>query len=160
VAKYATKATEGYGAALDAPIRERANLDRLDGQVPAHVRALVGAAWALGGRPELARLRLRQGRTCLGYRGHFLTKSRHYSTTFRTLRAARRAWTAIRRHGPGIPLDQDGRLMPPEGAVLVAAWEYQGRGYTTAADAWLAGCMGRQHREMRRVAREELSRVA
>jgi hypothetical protein len=160
VAKYATKATEGYGAALDAPIRQRADLDRLDGRVPGHVAALARAAWALGGRPELARLRLRQGAHLLGYRGHFLTKSRCYSTTFRALRAARRFWTARRRQGPTVPLDQDGRLLPREGAVLVAAWEYQGRGYSTAADAWLAGCIGRQHREMRRVAREELSAVA
>jgi hypothetical protein len=160
VAKYATKATEGFGAALDAPIRGRADLDRLDGQVSAHVAALVRAAWALGARPELARLRLRRGAHLLGYRGHFLTKSRRYATTFRALRAARRVWTAICRHGPAVRLDRDGRLLPPEDSVLVAAWEYQGRGYTTAADVWLAGCMGRQHREMRRVAREELSRVA
>jgi hypothetical protein len=142
VAKYATKATEGYGAALDAPIRERADLDRLDGQVPAHVAALVRAAWALGGRPYLAHLRLRQGAHLLGYRGHFLTKSRRYATSFRALRAARRAWVARRSHGPGVRLDRDGRLLPPEGSVLLAAWEYQGRGYSTAADAWL----GRLHR--------------
>jgi hypothetical protein len=160
VAKYATKATEGYGAALDAPVRERADLDRLDGQVPAHVAALVRAAWALGGRPKLARLRLRQGAHLLGYRGHFLTKSRHYATTFRALRAARRAWVAIRRYGPGVQLDRDGRALPPDGAVLVSGWEYRGRDYATAADAWLAGCMRRQYREMRRVAREELGSVA
>jgi Replication initiator protein, pSAM2 len=160
VAKYATKATEGYGAALDGSIRDCADLDQLDGQVPAHVAALVRAAWALGARPELTGLRLRRGAHLLGYRGHFLTKSRRYSTTFRALRAARRAWVAIGRRGPTVPLDQDGRVLPPEGSVLVAAWEYQGRGYTTAADAWLAGCMGRQDREMRRVAREELSAVA
>jgi Replication initiator protein, pSAM2 len=36
VAKYATKATEGFGAALDRPIRSRADLHRLDGQLPVH----------------------------------------------------------------------------------------------------------------------------
>ena len=160
VAKYATKATEGYGAALDAPIRERADLERLEGQVPAHVAALVRAAWALGGRAELAGLRLRRGAHLLGYRGHFLTKSRRYSTSFRALRAARRAWVAHRRHGPGVRLDRDGRLLPPDGSVLAGVWEYRGRGYATAADTWLAGCMGREYREMRRIAREELSSVA
>src|SRR6266508_1053616 len=160
VAKYATKATEGYGAALDAPIRSRTDLNRLDGQVPAHVAALVRAAWALGGRPELTRLRLRQGAHLLGYRGHFLTKSRHYATTFRALRAARRAWTAYRRHGPAVALDRDGRLLPPEGSVLVAAWEYHRRGYSTFADAWLARSLGEQARQMRHVARAELSAVA
>jgi len=128
--------------------------------VPAHVAALVRAAWALSDRPELTRLRLRQGAHLLGYRGHFLTKSRHYATTFRVLRAARRAWTARRRHGPAVALDRDGRRLPPEGSVLVAAWEYHGRGYSTFADAWLARSLGEQAREMRRVAREELSAVA
>ena len=33
----------------------------------------------------------------LGYRGHFATKSRRYSTTMRALRAARRNWKR-RRH--------------------------------------------------------------
>jgi hypothetical protein len=160
VAKYATKATEGYGAALDAPIRCRADLNRLDEQVSAHVARLVRAAWALGGRPELTRLKLRQGAHLLGYRGHFLTKSRRYSTTFRALRAARRAWTAVWRHGPRVVLDQDGRVLPPEGSVVIADWEYHGRGYSTFADAWLARSLGEQAREMRRVAREELSAVA
>jgi len=160
VAKYATKATEGYGAALDRPLRSRAELNRLDGQVPAHVEALVRACWALGGRRELAGLGLRRWAHMLGYGGHFLTKSRRYATTFRLLRAARRAWTARRRHGPTVQLDRDGRLLPPEGAVLVAVWCYQGRGYITHGDAWLAGHLAAQYREMRRVAREELSSVA
>jgi hypothetical protein len=59
-----------------------------------------------------------------------------------------------------VPLDRDGRLLPPEGAVLMADWEYRGRGYTTAADAWLAWSLGEQAREMRRIGREELSSVA
>jgi hypothetical protein len=160
VAKYATKATEGFGAALGRPIRTRADLDRLDGQVPAHVARLVRAAWALGGRQELVGLGTRRWAHMLGFGGHFLTKSRRYSTTFRALRAARRAWSAIERHGPVVALDRDGRALPPEGSVLVANWSYQGRGYTTFADAWLARSLGEQAREMRRVAREELSAVA
>jgi hypothetical protein len=75
----------------------------------------------------------------LGFGGHFLTKSRRYSTTFRALRAARRAWTAISRHGPGAALGCDGHPLLPEGSVLVANWEYQGRGYSTFAETpgWL-----------------------
>jgi len=158
VAKYATKATESFGTALDRPIRSRAELARLD--VPAHVAALVRACWQLGGRGELAGLKLRRWAHMLGYRGHFTTKSRRYSTTFRALRAARRAWVARRRHGPTVALDRDGRALPPDGGVLVAVWAYQGRGYTTPGDAWLARSMGQQAREMRRVAREELTTVA
>jgi len=102
VAKYATKATEGFGAALDRPIRSRADLDRLDGQVPGHIAALARACWALGGRRELVHVGLQRWAHMLGYGGHFVTKSRRYSTTFRVLRAARRAWTA-RHHGPNRP---------------------------------------------------------
>ena len=156
----ASKATEDLGGALDHPIRSRAELHRLHGQVPTHVAALVEAAWRLGGRPELSALRLRQGAHLLGYRGHFLTKSRRYATSFRGLRAARRAWTARRRHGPTVALDRDGRLLPPAGTVIVADWQYAGRGYTTAADAWLAASMAADHQQARRLAREELSRGA
>jgi hypothetical protein len=95
----------------------------------------------------------------LGYGGHCLTKSRRYSTTFRALRAARRAWAARRRHGPAVALDADGRLLPPAGMVTVAGWEYAGRGYSTPADAWLARSMAADHHQARQLAREELSRV-
>jgi hypothetical protein len=67
VAKYATKATEGFGAVLDRPIRGLADLNRLDVQVPIHVAKLARAAWALGGRPELAGLGLRRWAHMLGF---------------------------------------------------------------------------------------------
>jgi hypothetical protein len=160
VAKYATKATEGFGAALDRPIRTRADLSRLDGQLPAHIATLARTAWTLGGRGDLARLGVRRWAHMLGYGGHFVTKSRRYSTSFAALRAARRAWTARRHHGPTVQLDRDGRLQPPEGSVLIADWRYQGSGYTTFGDEWLARSMAAQARDMRRLAREELSSVA
>jgi hypothetical protein len=74
--------------------------------------------------------------------------------------AVRRAWAAMRYHGPGVALDRDGRPLPPPGTVTVAAWSYAGRGYTTIADALLARSLAQQHREMRCVAREELTAVA
>lgn len=37
----------------------------------------------------------------LGYRGHFSTRSRAYSTTLRQLRQARTAWTAHSTADPG-----------------------------------------------------------
>jgi hypothetical protein len=158
LAKYATKATESLGAALDQPIRAAADLERLE--LPEHTRRLVRACWTLGGRRELARLRLRRWAHMLGFGGHCTTKSRHYSVTFAALRAARRAWSAHRHHGPAVPLDPHGRLLPPPGLVTDAAWQYAGRGYTTLADAWLAASMATDHQEARRLAREELSRAA
>jgi len=158
VAKYATKATESFGAGLDRPIRSAAELDHLD--VPDHVARLVRACWELGGRAGLAGLGLRRWAHMLGYGGHFTTKSRRYSTTFRALRAARRSWQNRRRHGSAVALDRDGHVLPPEGVAVVALWEYRGSGYTTAGDAWLAAQMAVQAREMRRVAREELRGAA
>jgi hypothetical protein len=96
----------------------------------------------------------------LGFGGHCTTKSRRYSVTFAALRAARRAFAARRRHGPDVALDRDGRLLPPEGMFMVGDWQYVGRGYSTTADAWLATSMAADHQQARRLAREELNRVA
>jgi hypothetical protein len=158
LAKYATKATEGLGAALDQPITSAAQLHRLP--LPEHTARMVRACWLLGRQPATAALGLRRWAHMLGYGGHCLTKSRFYSTTFRALRAARRAFAAMRRHGPSVTLDADGRLLPPAGMVAVAGWEYAGRGYTTRADVWLASSMATGHHQARQLAREELNRVA
>ena len=158
LAKYATKATEGLGAALDQPITSLAQLERL--ALPEHTARLVRACWTLGGQPSTAGLGLRRWAHMLGYGGHCLTKSSHYSTTIAALRAARRAWTARRHHGPAVPLDGDGRPLPPAGMVAVADWQYAGCGYTTPADAWLAWSMATDHQHARQLAREELTGVA
>ena len=79
IAKYATKATEGFGAALDRRIHHEHELDHL--RVPAHIARLVRACWTLGGEPALTGLRLRQWAHMLGFGGHWSTKSRRYSTT-------------------------------------------------------------------------------
>jgi len=154
VAKYATKATEHLAAGLDRPIRIRRQLEELD--APEHVRRLAAACWLLGGQAELTGLRLRRRAYLLGFGGHTITKSRRYSTSFQALRAARRAWTARRLHGAAVPLDQDGRLLPPAGMVAVTSWQYAGRGYRTTADAWLAWSMAQDAREGRRIAWEEV----
>jgi replication initiator protein RepSA len=158
LAKYATKATDGLGAALVQPITSAAQLERLG--LPEHTARLVRACWTLGRQPATAELGLRRWAHMLGYGGHCLTKSRHYSTTMGALRAARRAFATRRHHGPTVPLDRDGRLLPPAGTIAVAGWQYAGRGYTTPADAWLAASMAADHQQARRLAREELSGVA
>jgi hypothetical protein len=154
----ASKATEGLGTTLDTRITSAADLERRE--LPEHTRRLVRACWALGAQPPSAALGLRPWAHMLGFGGHCTTKSRRYSVTFAALRAARRTWSARRRHGPTVPLDPHGRLLPLPGFVLDAGWQYAGRGYTTAADAWLAASMATDHQQARRLAREELSRVA
>ena len=154
IAKYATKATESFGAGLDRRLGVD-DLDHLDG-LPAHVAALVRAAWALGGRPEFERLRLRAWAHMLGFGGHWSTKSRRYSTTFTVLRRARVAFAKRRRTGDGVPLDAWERAEDDQAVVVVASWVYVGSGYATEGERWLALSAAARAREQRRVAHEEL----
>jgi hypothetical protein len=156
VAKYATKATESFGTCLDRRVGAD-DLDTLDEQLPAHVAALVRACWELGGRPELDGLRLRRWAHMLGFRGHWQTKSRRYSTTMTVLRRARVAYARRRRHGEAVPLDAWDRPEDDELVEAVASWAYAGRGYQTQGEAWLALSAAARARERRRIAREELT---
>jgi hypothetical protein len=155
IAKYATKATESFGAGLDRRICPD-DLDHLD-QLPAHVAELVRACWALGGRPELEGLRLRAWAHMLGFRGHWSTKSRRYSTTMTVLRRARVAFAKRRRARDGVPLDAWGRPEDDQAVIVVASWVFVGAGHATEGERWLALSAAARAREHRRIAREELT---
>jgi hypothetical protein len=159
IAKYATKATESFGAGLDRRLTVPDDLEHLDG-LPAHVAELVRAAWELGGRPELEQLRLRAWAHMLGFGGHWSTKSRRYSTTFGVLRRARVAFAKRRRVKDGIPLDAWGRPEEDQAAVVITSWVFVGSGYETEGERWLALSAAARAREQRRVAREELRTMA
>jgi hypothetical protein len=155
IAKYATKATESFGSGLDRRIGAD-DLEQLD-KLPAHVAELVRAAWELGGRPELEGLRLRAWAHMLGFRGHWATKSRRYSTTFTVLRRTRVAFAKRRQARDGIPLDAWGRPEDDQAVMVVASWVYVGAGYETEGERWLALSAAARAREQRRIAREELT---
>jgi hypothetical protein len=155
IAKYATKATESFGSGLDRRLHD-GDLDHLD-KLPAHVAELVRAAWDLGGRPELEGLRLRAWAHMLGFRGHWSTKSRRYSTTFTVLRRARVQFAKRRRARDGVPLDAWGRPEDDDQVVIVASWVFVGAGYETEGERWLALSAAARAREQRRIAREELT---
>jgi len=141
LAKYATKSADGEGL-LDHRLRSLHHLEQLE--LTEQLRRMATVAWNLGARPELRELNLRAWAHCLGYRGHWLTKSRYWSTTFTELRARRRAW---RLEQLGIdPDDIDGRI---------GEWEYQGVGHLTAGDAWLAASAAARRELNRRTAWEE-----
>jgi hypothetical protein len=156
IAKYATKATESFGAGLDRRLTAADDLEHLD-RLPAHVAKLVRAAWELGGRPELEGLRLRAWAHMLGFRGHWSTKSRRYSTTMTVLRRARVAFAKRRRAKDGVPLDAWGRPEDDQAVIVVASWVYVGAGYETEGERWLALSAAARAREHRRIAREELT---
>ncbi|MGH9918901.1 MAG: replication initiator [Nitrososphaerales archaeon] len=90
MAKYACKGSDRNGA-LDRRLRAGVPTGM---RLPAHLRRMAEAAWELGGEAELETLRLRLWAHTCGHRGHFLTKSQRYSTTFGWLRSERAAWEA------------------------------------------------------------------
>jgi hypothetical protein len=155
IAKYATKSTESFGSGLDRRLTGD-DLEHLE-LLPAHVAELVRAAWELGGRPELEGLRLRAWAHMLGFRGHWATKSRRYSTTFTVLRRTRVAFAKRRQARDGIPLDAWGRPEDDQGVIVVATWVFIGAGYETEGERWLALSAAARAREQRRIAREELT---
>lgn len=127
VAKYSTKGT-GKTEAADRPIRSQRHLDHL--QVSPHHRRIMQTAWDLGAREEYAELNLRRWAHMLAFRGHFLTKSKHYSTTFKALRAEQRDYRRAEA------LD---RLGVQESSVLiVSGWQFTGVGYRDDAEHELA----------------------
>ena len=145
LAKYATKSTEAVGALAVRITRD--NL-RLYGNPASHQGRLILAAWRLGKHPHEDFRALRRWAHMLGFRGHFATKSRRYSTTMHALRAARRDWQ--RRQHP--VSEHHGR---DNTAVTLTDLQWAGRGWRTTGDALLALSAAARTREHRRVAREE-----
>ncbi|MDX3247107.1 replication initiator, partial [Streptomyces sp. ME18-1-4] len=128
IAKYATKGAETATGALDRPLKFAAELAQLD--ISDHARRLIRTAWVLGTRKDLQHLRLRAWAHMLGFRGHFSTKSRHYSTTLGALRDARAEW---RRAQAAATTPGNG----PETTYVLAHWVFAGTGLSDA-EAWLA----------------------
>jgi hypothetical protein len=135
IAKYATKALDAPGLP-DRPLRSLNDLRGL--RCSRHYQAMITTAWGLGGgKLTPARTRLCKWAHMLGYGGHFLTKSRRYSTTFARLRQARTDHRRAQRHPHG-ERDPWGRPLDERTVLVIATWAYEGRGYTTTASAELA----------------------
>ncbi|MGO4754071.1 replication initiator, partial [Streptomyces sp. 2MCAF27] len=90
IAKYATKGAETTTGTLDHRLRLLAELATHD--ITDHARHMIHTAWHLATNRRHAHLRLRQWAHMLGFRGHFSTRTRHYSTTLTHLRAEHTAW--------------------------------------------------------------------
>ncbi|MFE5895298.1 replication initiator [Streptomyces sp. NPDC056462] len=128
IAKYATKGAETATGTLDRPIRFLAELAQA--RITDHAQRMIRTAWTLGARRELADLRLRAWAHMLGFRGHFSTKSRRYSTTLSALRDARADWRRAQAASPAAPSDG-------ETTLVLAHWVFAGTGLS-AAETWLA----------------------
>ncbi|MFE1584151.1 replication initiator protein RepSA [Streptomyces sp. NPDC058737] len=145
VAKYATKAAENTGT-LDRRIGELAELVRHD--VPDHTRRLVEACKVLD--PLYPERRLWAWAHMLGFRGHFSSKSRRYSTTLGALRQARADYRAAQEHAVLALEDRE-----PDTVLVLADWQYAGHGHTPG-ESVLAATIARNLQLNRETAREAL----
>jgi replication initiator protein RepSA len=122
VAKYSCKASHEQITTRDSdPDRWR------DRGVPEQLVQMAAAALRLAQRPGLRDLGRRVH--MLGFRGHFVTKSRGYSTTLGELRAARAAY----RGRQDEPLD-DAEVTDDDPMVVLSVWQYLGSGYLNPGD--------------------------
>ncbi|MFJ9039874.1 replication initiator protein RepSA [Streptomyces sp. NPDC102406] len=146
VAKYATKAAETTGT-VDRPVGNKEALVLLG--VPDHPRRLIEACLDL--HPLYPDRKLRDWAHMLGFRGHFSSKSRRYSTTLGALRQVRADYRAAQhRAALGLPDPDDA----PEGTTLTLAhWVYAGHGHTPG-ESWLAANVRRDIEQNREIARE------
>jgi hypothetical protein len=167
LAKYSTKSTEQAGG-LVHPITQAA-IETVN--VTDHVRGYLRASFKLhataerGGNERRMRdesdaqrkrhdPRLARNAHKLGYRGHCLTKSRRWSTTFMALRQAREQHVhELLRARRGTP-DSQLRLAELSAEDRVSRFEFVGVGHLTVADAFLAAQAAARAREQRWAARE------
>ncbi|MFJ8658857.1 replication initiator protein RepSA [Streptomyces sp. NPDC093795] len=145
IAKYSTKAAETTGS-LDRRIGNREALVLLG--VPDHTRRLVEACFDLD--PLYPDRRLLAWAHMLGFRGHFSTKSRQYSTTLSDLRQTRADYRAAQeRTARGFD------DIEPDTVLVLTSWAYVGQGHTPG-EAALAASIARDIQLNRETAREAL----
>jgi hypothetical protein len=126
VAKYATKAAECTGT-LDRRITPA---DRLaDLPISDHARRHIAECLRLGKLPQFSGLRLAAWAHMLGFRGHFSTKSRAYSTTLGALRADRAAHQREYAKAAGLLPDLD-----DDTTLVINHWHFAGRGHPQPTD--------------------------
>jgi hypothetical protein len=137
LAKYATKSSS-EDPRLDARILSLEDLEARN--LPAHLHAMVATALELDANPAMQHLHLARYAHRLGFGGHFLTKSRGYSTTFGALRQARVDWREAKRLG-----DND-----PEDHRIEGHWRAIGAGWANRGEELFAALQQRQRSEDRR----------
>ncbi|MFD8117635.1 replication initiator [Streptomyces microflavus] len=143
LAKYVSKSV-GDAGGVDSRIRGYEEI-RCASASP-HIRALMGACWRLGSLAEFSELRLRAWAHTLGFRGHVLTKSPAFSTTYGRLREIRAEYARAKA----------GESLTLGGVLKLSVWRYVGRGYSPAEREVAAGVREdiEENRRMRRVGLE------
>jgi hypothetical protein len=98
--------------------------------VQQHVRQMIRTAWDLGAAPGLAYLKLRKWAHMLGFRGHFSTKSRRYSTTLGALRGTRHKWRTNAAHARILAELPPRECEQTTTLITESSWQYLGLGYS------------------------------
>ena len=144
IAKYATKSADDFGLG-----DRRQTGSVLTGYgLSTHVFRVVQTCWQLG--DDGAYAGLRRWVHMAGFRGHFASKSRRYSTTLGAIRGERRAFRRRQaaEHARQLGFDQ----VEDDTTLVVARWEFAGLGYLTDGDAALALSAAVRARERREAA--------
>ncbi|MEV4015448.1 replication initiator [Nonomuraea angiospora] len=145
VAKYATKGAESAGT-VDRPIRHAWEIASL--KIAERARSMIYTCFSLADLPPYRTLPLRQWAHMLGYRGHFSTKSRHYSIRLGDLRQACADFRAEQAR-----LITGALAFDPNETLTVADWRYAGSGHRHGEAFWAE--IARQRIDTaRRIARE------
>jgi hypothetical protein len=143
IAKYATKAADDFGLTGNRITPDA--LPSLD--VSEHVARVIRTCWQLGEHDGYEGLR--RWLHMLGFRGHFASKSRRYSTTLGALRNERREYR--RRQAA----EQVRELFGDhETTLVVSRWDFAGVGYLTSGDVALALSAAARARERRQAAHD------
>jgi hypothetical protein len=149
IAKYATKTT-GAVEGADRPIRDIAHLEHL--HLTPHHRRMILTAWELGDRAEYGELNLRRWAHMLGFRGHFLTKSHRYSTTFTAMRAERRRWRLLADLSELDRDSDDPNRIPPDldTITVINDWWPVHYGHRDDGERELAAAIAERHQAQKR----------
>ena len=98
----------------------------------------------------------------LGFRGHFLTKSQRYSTTFRAIRVERRDWR-LREELDQLGRDtwgEDGTPLDLDTVTVINDWRLVGVGHRNYAEQELAMAIAERNRHHRTSTTTTLRRTA
>jgi len=111
----------------------------------------------LGGHMSYEDLNLRRWAHMLGFRGHFLTKSQRFSTTFRAMRADRRLWR-LREDLAQLDRDTDSPDgIPPDldTITVINEWVPIRYGHRDYGERELALAIAERHRTQRQQRRTD-----
>lgn len=148
IAKYATKSAEDFGLGD----RRLTGLALAGDGLSAHVTRLVRTCWDLGELEEY--VGIRRWIHMAGFRGHFASKSRRYSTTLGAIRRERRTFRRRQAAAHARQLGLD--LVDEDTTLVVGRWEFAGLGYVTGGDAALALSAAARARQRRLAGRDHV----